>query len=55
MKILSTPTASTKKGITSMMIKVAGVPAYEQAPNDAATDSKTITTPMIPTVILASI
>ena len=55
MKMLSTPTASTKNGITSTIINVAFVPAREQAPNEAATESRTMITPTIPTVILASI
>ena len=41
--------------MTSTIINVAFVPASEQAPNEAATESKTIITPTIPTVILASI
>ena len=52
--MLSTPTASTKKGITSIMIRVALIPNHEQKPNDDATDNKTMTTPTIPTVIFAS-
>merc|ERR1740124_2100670 len=39
MKMLSTPTASTRKGITSMMMRVAETPAYEHVPNAAATDN----------------
>ena len=53
-KILSTPTARTKNGITSIIIKVADNPVNEHAPRDAATDNKTITTPTIPTVTFAS-
>ena len=36
------------------MIRVALIPNHEQKPNDDATDSKTMTTPTIPTVIFAS-
>ena len=52
--MLSTPTASTKKGITSTMMRVALIPNHEQKPNDDATDNKTMKTPTIPTVIFAS-
>lgn len=55
MKILSTPTASTKKGMTSMMIKVAGMPTKANKPTEEITEAKTITTPPKPSVILLSI
>merc|ERR1740124_269725 len=54
MKMLSTPTASTRKGITSMMMRVAETPAYEHVPNAAATDNNTMITPTMPTVNFAS-
>lgn len=55
MKILSTPTASTRNGITSMMIKVAGIPIKANKPTEETTEASTITTPPNPRVILLSI
>ena len=55
MKILSTPTANTKKGIISKMIKVAETPINPKIPMEAATESRTIITPPRPRVILLSI
>lgn len=55
MKMLSTPTASTRNGITSMMINVAGIPMKANKPTDETTEAKTITTPPRPSVILLSI
>lgn len=55
MNILSTPTASTRNGMTSMMIKVAGTPRYPKSPTDAATDARTIETPATPRAIWLSI
>lgn len=48
MKILSTPTASTRKGITSIMIKVAGTPMNANKPTDDMTEASTIKTPPRP-------
>ncbi len=54
MKILSTPTARTRNGTTSMMIRVAGTPAYENVPNELATEHRTIRTPHKPTMSFVS-
>ena len=51
MKILSTPTAKTRKGMISKMIKVAETPMNPKMPMEAATDSNTIITPPNPKVI----
>lgn len=48
MKILSTPTASTRNGITSKMMRVAFTLRYEKNPMLAETESITIVTPAIP-------
>ena len=55
MKILSTPTANTKKGMITKMIKEAETPINPKIPMEAATDSRTIITPPRPRVILLSI
>lgn len=52
--MLSTPTAKTKKGMTSTMMRVAGIPKYENAPRDDITDIRTIRTPTRPNVNLES-
>ncbi len=52
--MLSTPTASTRNGMISKMINVAGTPANPKIPMDAATDKRTIITPPRPRVILLS-
>lgn len=48
--MLSTPTAKTRKGITSTIIRVAGTPIKEKRPNDDITDTSTIKTPKKPKV-----
>lgn len=45
--MLSTPTASTRKGITSMMMRVAGTPRKDQRPMEENTEARTIETPPI--------
>lgn len=55
MNMLSTPTASTRNGMTSIMIKVAGIPIKANKPTEETTDANTITTPPKPRVILLSI
>lgn len=45
MNMLSTPTASTKNGITSMMINVAETPAKPKIPTEHTTDANTMNTP----------
>lgn len=45
MKMLSTPTASTRNGITSMMISVAATPKKPNRPTEHTTDASTINTP----------
>ena len=45
-KILSTPTAKTRKGRISNMIKVAGTFTYPNRPTDALTEMRTSTTPV---------
>merc|ERR1712232_109427 len=44
--MLSTPTASTKNGKISKMIKVAGTPQNPNNPTDAVTEIKTKMTPV---------
>jgi len=53
-KILSTPTASTRNGMTSMMINVAGTPINPNNPTEQITDASTMSTPPSPRVILES-
>ena len=53
MNILSTPTAKTRKGTTSRIIRVAGTPTYPKIPTALTTLNNTTMTPMSPTVILA--
>lgn len=48
---LSTPTASTRNGITSIIIRVTSTFAYENTPIAETTDNSTIITPDTPTVI----
>ena len=55
MKILSTPTAKTKNGIISNIIKVAETPMKPKIPIEAATDRRTIITPPKPRVICKSL
>ena len=55
MKILSTPTARTRKGMISKMMRVAGTPTNPKIPTEAPTERRTITTPPSPRVILLSI
>ena len=55
MKMLSTPTARTRKGMTSMMIKLSGTPMKEYTPMDVVTDMVTTITPERPNTILESI
>ena len=55
MKMLSTPTAKTRKGMTSMMIKLSGTPMKEYRPMDVVTDMITTITPERPNTILESI
>lgn len=52
--MLSTPTARTRKGITSIIIKVAGTPAKQKMPKDESTDTMTINTPANPREIFES-
>lgn len=52
--MLSTPTARTRKGITSIMIRVAGTPAKQNIPNDDSTETITINTPARPREIFES-
>lgn len=52
--MLSTPTASTRNGMTSMVSKVVGIPAYPHIPIEDKTDPNTIRTPPIPRNILVS-
>lgn len=54
MKILSTPTASTKNGMTSMVRRVVGTPAYPHTPKEQNTEHSTTTIPPTPRVILLS-
>lgn len=51
MKMLSTPTAKTRKGTTSIMMSVAGTPQKLYTPRDAMTERKTRTTPARPSAI----
>ena len=55
MKMLSTPTARTKNGMISKIIRVAETPMNPNIPIEAATDNNTIITPPRPRVILLSI
>jgi len=48
MKTLSTPTASTRKGITSAMIRVTLTPRSEKRPTEDETAMRTITIPKSP-------
>jgi hypothetical protein len=48
MKMLSTPIARTRKGITSEMINVAGSPNKLHNPTDIASDINTIEIPARP-------
>ncbi len=54
MKMLSTPTARTRKGMISKIMSVAGTPANPKIPIEADTDNSTIITPPRPKVILLS-
>ncbi len=51
-KMLSTPTASTRNGMTSAMIRVTLIPQAEKRPTEAETDINTMTMPMTPRVNL---
>ena len=53
-KILSTPTAKTRKGRTSMMIRVKSKPNRVIIPMEEKTLASTITTPVSPRKILDS-
>ena len=48
MKMLSTPTAKTKNGMISKIIKVADTPMKPNIPIEAATDKSTMKTPPRP-------
>ena len=50
MKMLSTPTARTRKGMTSTMINVAGTPRKRKNPRDETTERRTTNTPTRPRV-----
>ena len=50
--MLSTPTANTRKGCTSNMIIVAGMPHQAYTPMLLVTDNATINTPATPNIIL---
>lgn len=52
--MLSTPTARTRKGITSMIINVAGMPAKQKIPKEERTETITIKTPAKPSEIFES-
>lgn len=52
---LSTPTARTRNGTTSMMISVAFTPMYDKRPKEEPTAQRTITTPARPSEIFESI
>lgn len=54
MKILSTPTASTRKGITSMVRSVVEMPRYPKNPKLQATEPRTIEIPPTASVTLDS-
>lgn len=54
MKILSTPTARTRKGMTSTIINVAGTPRKRKKPRDETTERRTTNTPTRPRVNRAS-
>src|SRR5579862_5975069 len=49
-KMLSTPTARTKKGITSAMMSVVLTPKAEKIPTEETTDNKTMMMPNNPKV-----
>lgn len=51
---MSTPTASTKNGITSIIIRVAGTPAKQNMPREERTDTITMKTPAKPNEIFES-
>ena len=53
--MLSTPTASTRKGMTSMIIKLRGTPINEYRPMEVVTDMITTITPDRPKTIFESI
>lgn len=52
--MLSTPTANTKNGTTSIVSKVVVMPAYPQMPMEQMTEQRTITIPPTPRSILLS-
>ena len=52
--MLSTPTAKTRNGMISKMMRVAGTPTKPKIPIEAATESRTIITPPRPRVTLLS-
>ena len=52
--MLSTPTAKTRNGMISKMMRVAGTPTKPKMPMEAATDRRTIMTPPSPSVTLLS-
>lgn len=54
-KILSTPTARTRNGMTSIIISVAGMPMKPNKPTEHTTEANTRSTPPRPRVILESI
>lgn len=54
MKILSTPTASTKNGMTSITISVKGTPKKLKMPREQATELSTIKIPAMPKEIFES-
>lgn len=53
--MLSTPTAKTRKGITSTVKRVVGTFAKPKMPSEHATDDKTIIIPPTANVIFVSI
>lgn len=55
MKILSTPTARTRNGMTSIIMSVAGMPTKPNKPTEQTTEANTKSTPPRPRVILESI
>ncbi len=55
MNILSTPTANTRNGMTSTIIRVDLTFIKLKRPIDAVTDNRTITTPHKPNIIFESI
>lgn len=52
--MLSTPIASTKKGMTSITISVSGIPKKLKMPIEHATELSTIRMPAIPREIFES-